>query len=502
VIDLGTLAGRLATATGRAARGTIDADRHLQRAMAATIEIAATRYALDPGDTWKPGEPLKLLFAGYAGSRNTGADARVEEMVRQVRHLLGDAHVDLSILTVDPRWTCGYFRTVKQIELPRVFPRFLLDTVHRQHGVIACEGSMFKSRFANALTTMMVGALGLAAAENKLSIAYGGEAGHMDPPLRRLVARYCRDSLLVVRNEQSAEVLGALGLKTQPGTDTAWTFEPHPPERVRPLLEAAGWDGRTPVLAVCPIHPFWWPVRPDLGKAVSHAVTGAHRDAHYASIYFHDDGPGVKDALEGYLGGIAAGVERFRKGRAILPVLIGMEALDRGPCEDLAARLGGAPVFVADQHDHRTMVGLLRLASMVVSSRYHACVTSMPGGVPSAGITMDERIRNLMADRGQPELVLEVDDPDLGEHLYDVLCRLERDADAITDGIERTVVTNLERMGRMGQILVEHVRARHPDFPLRAGLGAEGDPWDHLPPLSDDLAALVARHAAPRRASA
>ena len=43
-------------------------------------------------------------------------------------------------------------------------------------------------------------------------------------------------------------------------------------------------------------------------------------------------------------------------------------------------------------------------------------VTSMPGGVVSAGITMDERIRNLMHSRQTPDLSLEVDEADLEEN--------------------------------------------------------------------------------------
>ena len=468
----------------------LDADQHLQRAMAGLIEVAATRYAVDRGAVWRPGEPLKLLFAGYAGSRNTGADARVEEMVRQVRHLLGDDCVDLSILTVDPARTRGYFRTVKQIVLPKVFPKFLFDTVHDQHGVVACEGSMFKSRFANALTTMMIGALGLANAEGKLSIAYGGEAGAMDPSIERLVARYCKDSLVVVRNEASAGVLGKLGLRTHPGTDTAWTFEPHPEARVRPILEAAGWDGRAPVLLACPIHPFWWPVRPDLGKAAAHALLGAHADAWYASLYFHREGADVDRAFDGYIGALAQAIDRYRRGRPVFVATVAMEALDRRACEALSARLGGVPVLASDDHDHRTLVGLLRLADVVVTSRYHAAVTSMPAGVPSIGVTMDERLRNLMADRGQPDLCLEVDDPDLADRLHDRLLTVDRDRGAIRAGIERCVVANLERMGRMGRVLVDHVRERHPDLPLRADLGGHGDPWAHLPPLSANLEAL------------
>ena len=42
------------------------------------------------GTPWKPGTKLKLLFAGYNGTRNTGSDVRVEEMMRQVRRILGE----------------------------------------------------------------------------------------------------------------------------------------------------------------------------------------------------------------------------------------------------------------------------------------------------------------------------------------------------------------------------------------------------------------------------
>ena len=100
-----------------------------------------------------------------------------------------------------------------------IYPHFVYDTVHRVHGVVACEGSMFKSKFANALSTYMVGALGCAAAENKLAVGWGGEAGNMDPSLRSLVRRYCQDALILCRNEASQDVLSELGVASEAGTD-------------------------------------------------------------------------------------------------------------------------------------------------------------------------------------------------------------------------------------------------------------------------------------------
>lgn len=473
-----------------------DPDVLLLNTMGALVDLAGTRYALDPGAQWRPGQPLKLLFAGYSGTRNTGADVRVEEMVRQIRHLLGDLHCELSITTIDTELSRGYFRTVTQLHLPQIFPRFVFDTVHEVHGVIACEGSMFKSKFANALSTFMVGALGCAAAENKISVAYGGEAGAMDPALQKLVAKHCSQSLVICRNEASRQVLGDLGVPTESGTDTAWTFQPAPPEVGERLLRDAGWDGHQKVLALAPINAFWWPVKPDVGKGLAHFMSGAYAQDHYSSVYFHRSGEDVDRAQEAYLKGIADGLRRFEAEHDVFVVLVGMEKLDRRACDQLAGLIGRPlPTFVSDEHDMYTMVSLLRRCDMLLSSRYHAIVCSMPGLVASAGVTMDERIANLMIDRGTPELALKVDQPALGRAVHETLLRLDGDADALKAGIGRTVVANLERMGRMGQVFVDHVRARHPDFPLREGLGLAGDPWAHLPSLSDELQRLVADHA-------
>ena len=52
--------------------------------VSALIERAKLSWMLGGGVKWKPGEPLKLLFAGYMGGGNMGSDVRVNEMLRQV----------------------------------------------------------------------------------------------------------------------------------------------------------------------------------------------------------------------------------------------------------------------------------------------------------------------------------------------------------------------------------------------------------------------------------
>src|SRR5215467_12543566 len=274
--------------------------------VSALIEIRRFGWMFGLGRRWTPGETLKLLFAGYNGTRNTGSDLRVQETLRQLRHVLGAQNVDFSVMTQNFDRTRGYFDGTRQVHLPDVYPPFLFREVHANHGVVACEGSMFKSKFANALTTMMIGSLGMAAAENKLSVGYGAEAGHMDRLVAKMCSRYCKDSFIITRNEESRTVLRELGVPTELGTDTAWTFEPLPPPYGQKILRQAGWDGRKPVLVVCPINPFEWPVRASVGKLIANKSTGAYQESHYRSVYFHNCGPEADRALAHYLKSIAS----------------------------------------------------------------------------------------------------------------------------------------------------------------------------------------------------
>lgn len=470
-----------------------NADRWLQGAMAACIETAKARHRLRPTLSWQPGEPLKLLFAGYSGTRNTGADVRVEEMLRQFRHLIGEDHFEASVLTIDPARSSKYFRGARQIVLPKVFPAFLATQAHAHHGVVTCEGSMFKSKFADALSTMMVGALGLALAEDKLAIGYGGEAGAMSGALEGMVRRYLGEAFVTTRNEASTQLLSELGVGAETGTDTAWTFSPSTPEASRALATRLGLDPERPILTLCPINPFWWPVRADIGKALVNRAFGTFREAHYASVYFHTHGPEVEAAQRRYLRAFARSAEQLvQRNEGMQVLIVGMEALDRKACEALQSTLTvPSTLAISDEHDMGDLVGLLRLSSLLVSSRYHAIVTSMPGLVPSVGVTMDERIRNLLTERGHADWCLDVDDEALEARLTETLQRAYEGRDAARPQIRRAVVSHLERMGRMGQALVEYLREQLPQLPLRPELGRQGDPFAHLPPLGEELKALV-----------
>ncbi len=437
---------------------------------------------------WKPGEPLKLLLLGYSGARNTGADMRVQEMIRQFKAIFKDS-IDLAITTIDTNLTKGYFHSSKQLTMPVVFPFFLQKTCPHYHGIIACEGSMFKSQFADALSIYLGGGLGYANAEDKVSIGYGGEAGAMNSSLRRYVKKHCKNSFIITRNEASRTILKTLDIKTTLGTDTAWTFEPLPLSEGRKIIQASGWDGKKNIIAACPINPFWWPVKPSMRKLLAKKLLNRYHFEHYKSVYFHEWSDADQEKYQTYIDDFAKAVDTYAKENDLHVIVIGMEQLDRIACGDFAHRLSSPhSIFTSDKYTMFELISIIRNASLLISSRYHAIVSSMPALIPSAGITMDERIINIMEERKDLNLCLKVDEDNLYEKILTILNSMTNESNLIKEHIGTTLVKQLRRMGEMGVHFTDEICRVYPEFE-RPQLGEN---WqDYLPPFSNSLKKVV-----------
>jgi polysaccharide pyruvyl transferase WcaK-like protein len=310
----------------------------------------------------------------------------------------------------------------------------------------------------------------------------------MDDLIQWMCGRYTNESLVITRSLESQQLLTSLGVPNELGADTAWTFEPHPPEYARKALRAVGWDEKTPVLALCPIHPFVWPVRASIAKYLASATTGAYKNSQYRTVYFFESGAEVDRKFRHYINGYIQAAKAFVQRHRVFPVLVAMERLDAVACRAIAEEMPGTPILTSDDYDMFQLVSILRACTYMVSSRYHGIVTCMPAKVVSAGVTMDERIRNLMRERGHAHLMLTVEDPELGPKLLEVMEQLVVEADAIRESIGRSVVNNLKSMARMAIFLEDEVRKTYTEFPLRTGVLS----WeDNLPPLQEDLRILA-----------
>ena len=87
--------------------------------------------------------PLNVFLCGYAGAGNTGADVRVYEIIRQIRHLWGE-NVNLRLSAIDQK-LCAFFKGMTDISEMGYLPVFLQEMNEWADMSIACEGSLFKS---------------------------------------------------------------------------------------------------------------------------------------------------------------------------------------------------------------------------------------------------------------------------------------------------------------------------------------------------------------------
>jgi polysaccharide pyruvyl transferase WcaK-like protein len=442
---------------------------------------------LPRSETWKPGRPLKLLLVGYNGKRNTGADVRVAAMVEQFYRVLGRDKVEIGILTLNADNIRVYFdpRT-RLIEFDSIYFKDLLLACSDYHMAVLSEGSCLKSKFANALTLFFCEAAGVMHRQGKPCLAYGSEAGEMDPLVRRVAAHMCQGTYFIARTEPSLAIIREMGMEGHLGTDTAWTFPPAPREWVeRELRDKTGWDGRKPIVGVAVINPFYWPVRPSLVR-LGRAWVSGNWDHHYEKWYFFSASEERDRLFQAYLDGVARAVSAFRAKHDVHVVLIGMEALDLDACNGVRQRLGGdVEVFSSRNYDGFQLTGVLHALSMLTTSRYHARVLSMTGCVPSIAVSMDERLRNIFEECGHlQDYYLSTDDPQLGDKLLATMEKLWGRRDQVAKELRAALPRYLRSMAEMGTFFRGFVERSFPGIELAP---APQDWQDGLPPLHPQL---------------
>jgi polysaccharide pyruvyl transferase WcaK-like protein len=219
--------------------------------------------------------------------------------------------------------------------------------------------------------------------------------------------------------------------------------------------------------------------------------SGAHKDRHFGSIFFHTASPEIERKYQTYLAQLGLAVGCLSRTMSAFPVIVAMDRVDRQACHDLAAIFeSSCAIIIGAEHEVGEVVSALRCCGLLISSRFHALVAAMPAGVPSIGIAMDERIRNLFVASGQAERLIPAEDPDLGGRILDAVRRLDRVE--VERASRLTVGEAIRAVGDMGRQFLQEFRRMLPDFPL-----PERAPtwWTHVAPLPADVEAFVSKGA-------
>ncbi|MBU4301203.1 MAG: polysaccharide pyruvyl transferase family protein [Actinobacteria bacterium] len=458
------------------------------------VSGAAAVAGLPKFDVWKPGDKLKILIVGYNGKRNTGADVRVAELVKQFNRVLGEDRIEIGVIALDVDNIKAYFDpSTKLLPISTIYFKDLLDNCSQHHVAVISEGSTLKSKFSNALTLYFCEASGVMKKQGKPCIAYGSEAGQMDDFVRKTASNLCSDTYFIARTESSLKIIEDMGLKGHFGTDTAWTFPPADRSWAeKELREKTGWDGKKPILGVAVVDPYSYPVKPSLTKLAKSVATRTWEN-HYEKWYFFTASE-REGKYPAYINGIANAVNRFRAAHDVHVVIIGMDATDYDSCVALKAALDSpAEIFSSRVYDGHQMAAILHSLSMLVTSRYHARVLSMTGGVPSIAVSMDERLYNILEECGHLEdYYVSTDDPELEEKLSQAMEKLWENRDEVSEEIRRAVPGYLRIVGDMGSFFREYVEKSFPGIDL----APPPEDWlGYLPELYEELREMLSEEA-------
>ena len=410
-----------------------------------------SRLGLCLYDEWQPGKKLKILLVGYNGARNTGADARVVALTRQLEHAFGSDEAELTVMTLDTDKVSGYFsERVRLLRFTTMFFFSLLRATSQTHVAILCEGSTLTPTFAKALCVFYCQAAGAMKRQHKPCIAYGSEVGRLDGWLAQLSRQMCSDTYFIVRTEESLRNLQSLGLRGHVGTDTAWTFVTEEGESwARQQLLAAGWDGHKPLMGVAVINPFCWPVCPSISRWIKAMVTG-DRSQQYDKFYFFSDSPERRQKQHCYLTALAEAANRYQREHDAFVVVLGMEQLDDKACRQFDQFIDGPhAVFTSRNYDVFQMTGLVRQLSILVTSRYHAAVLSMERAIPIVAVSMDLRLDSIIKETELQHYLHHVDDEGLGNQISRSLGLAEQHRSAIAQTIQKHVAAYKDKTHEM-----------------------------------------------------
>ena len=105
------------------------------------------------------------------------------------------------------------------------------------------------------------------------------------------------------------------------------------------------------------------------------------------------------------------------------------------------------------------MTGLLRLLSILLTSRYHASVLSMEHGCPIVAVSIDARLNGIMKEMGLAENYLHrASDDDLEQKILDSMRRAGEHKQEIGEIVRHHLFVYKNKVNQMSQYFTEWLK--------------------------------------------
>jgi polysaccharide pyruvyl transferase WcaK-like protein len=337
----------------------------------------------------------KILLVGYNGANNTGAEARLSTIVKEVRMVFGPA-VIITIPTLCKENTCRYIQEGPRLKIV-TFPSLYFLAFHwlvKEHDLLLLvEGSCYLDGWSSYLLWLWLWVTHCAYAMGKMVVAYAVDTGSLSALNRRLVQMEAgKTDLIITRTQAAADRIKAWQIKVplEVTADPAFAFDPEPADRH--LLQEFWPEAATGVIGLAAVDFDLWPVVFRLWGSSANC---------YRWPYYYSHSRGRRQAREFLAKGYAAFGDRVieKYGRSF--ALFCMEQLDEPFArliQSLMRHSRKIKIFSAREYNASQMTGLLRGLELLITSRYHAGVLAAAAAVPQIAISHDQRLLDLYRD--------------------------------------------------------------------------------------------------------
>ena len=312
-----------------------------------------------------------IVISGYYGFSNTGDEAVLSAIVSGLKSQAGD-DIEITVLSASPKETASLHKVGA---LPRTSISDVAGALRNCDLLISGGGSLIQDATSFRSLAYYLWIIALAKLYKRKVMILGQGIGPLRRSISRRLARRVlnRVDLITVRDAQSAELLGELGVRKPPvhvTADPTFLLAPASPEESLRLLSSAGIGAEEDVVAISLRR---WPESPETEDTTVKALATLAKE---------------------------------------LPAKLLLVAMHT-PEDDLLARrvheTVGSPQIAVQPGPWTAgeLLGVLGRCRFVVAMRLHALIFAASVGTPSLGIKYDPKVGNFLTATGQEGITLE-----------------------------------------------------------------------------------------------
>lgn len=392
--------------------------------------------------------PIQCLILAYCGVNNTGAEARVSEMIEQLNNEFKDS-IYIKVFTLNKALTHRYIKHYKNVELVESHPVNVFKNsliIAKSHINILAEGSTFDNTFSDVLLWFYLYFIDLSNKLGIYTVTYGVDAGKIHNHNRA----YCKEiaskiDLLMLRSEKSRKIIENIGVKNniKITADTVFTLNPEDDDWCKHFLEKNNITFQTPIIVIAYRDFYCWPVKIDLLKYFTGNKENQFIDVLYYTLRAED-----KKARDYSIKAQAEYADYCVQNYNARIIFVAMESNDNNILKNVSRQMRQNSIIVSsDEYNAREIAAIIKISDLIVTARYHALIFALIFNRPFILLAPDARTSGIFEEiQIDCDYCIDYFDKDLLKNLYQATEKVFKEKESIVSHLKKILPDYQSRM--------------------------------------------------------